>query len=760
MNDLRKVESRHFRSNRYILASAILWTVLVGSSLAWYLHEQQAHTIREAEAQARANLAKDIVLYRWATASGGIYVPVTEDLPPNPFLSRIPERDVQTLSGRRLTLVNPLYFQHLVEAGSERFTVPTRLTSLDPINPRNAPDPWEAEALRAFERGKTQVSSVETKDGKSYFRLMRGFVAERGCLKCHAVLQRHKEGDILGGIGISVPIAPILASERRQHYSAILGHIVLWVLGLVGIVVGVRQIGKHIHERDLSEEALRKANERLIFQIERMPLGYIVWDKEFRVREWNPAAEKIFGWTAGEAVGKHACELIVPPEVQPHVNDVWAKLLEGDEASHSVNDNIRKDGTKITCEWFNTPLRSASGEITGALSMVDDITEKNRLERQLQVAQKMEAVGMLAGGIAHDFNNALTVVLGFGEMLRRRVSNDPQAVFALDRIVQSAEHASALTRQLLTFARRRIIDLGNVDLNEVVSDLVELFRKTTPENIEIDTCPAKGPVTIRADRGQIEQVLTNLCLNARDAMPEGGRLLIETGVVSLEKGYLKKYPYMEAGRYAVLSVSDTGIGMDEETQKRAFEPFFTTKGPDKGTGLGLAVVYGIVKQHGGFIHLYSEPGKGTTFRIYFPAVDAPPDRKAAVAERATRGGSETILVAEDEESVRDLLEQTLKSYGYRVLAARDGAEAVEVFRRHREEIAMVVLDVIMPRMGGKEAYDKMVEMVPGLKALFLSGYSENAVHNAFVLLPGLAFLQKPFGLGALARKVREVLDGR
>ena len=234
--------------------------------------------------------------------------------------------------------------------------------------------------------------------------------------------------------------------------------------------------------------------------------------------------------------------------------------------------------------------------------------------------------------------------------------------------------------------------------------------------------------------------------------------MVETQEAWLDEEYVKQYPYMKAGRYAVLSVSDTGIGMDEGTRERIFEPFFTTKGPDKGTGLGLAMVYGIVKQHNGFIHVYSEPGKGTTFRAYFPEVDAPADAKVFASQGVAHGGSETILLAEDNESVRNLTEKTLSSYGYRVLVACDGEEAVDIFRRHQKEIAMVVLDVVMPKMGGKQAYDEMIEIFPGMKVLFLSGYSANAIHETFVLLPGLSFLQKPFGPDALARKVRAVLD--
>ena len=455
---------------------------------------------------------------------------------------------------------------------------------------------------------------------------------------------------------------------------------------------------------------------------------------------------------------------IKPEYTEEAFRDMVQPLVSG-EREVLVFETVhhRKDGSDYPVE-VHLQLVSAAGGVV-FLAIINDITERKRaeeerrkLERQLQTAQKMESVGTLAGGIAHDFNNVLTVIIGFGEILKRRIANDPKAISDLDEILRSAERASVLTRHLLTFARRQIIELNNIDLNRVVIDLEKLLRKVIREDIEIKIFPPEIPLTIRADRGQVEQVLMNLSLNARDAMPEGGQLIIETEVTSLEEGYLKQYPYMKAGRYAVLSVSDTGIGMDEKTQERVFEPFFTTKGPDKGTGLGLAMVYGIVKQHDGFIHLYSEPGKGTTFRIYFPAVDAPADAKVYASQGLTHEGSETILLAEDNESVRHLAEQTLITYGYRVLIACDGGEAVDIFLRYQNEIAMAVLDVVMPKMGGKQAYDEMAKISPVLKVLFLSGYSANAIHDSFVLHPGIPFLQKPFGPDALARKVREVLD--
>jgi PAS domain S-box-containing protein len=506
-------------------------------------------------------------------------------------------------------------------------------------------------------------------------------------------------------------------------------------------------------------EALRDAHQRLSFHVNRMPLAYIVWDNDFRVAEWNPAAERIFGWKTIEALGKVHDDLIVPWEARPHIDRVWAKLLEGDESSYSINPSIRKDGKNVTCEWFNTSLRDASGNVSGALSMVHDITEKTQLERQLRTAQRMEAVGTLAGGIAHDFNNALTGILGYGELLRARVAGDPKALADLDEISRAAERAATLTRQLLTFARRQVVEPVNLDLRDVVKDLMRFFVKVAGEQIEVKTFLAADTPTIRADRGQIEQVLMNLIVNARDAMAGGGQLLVETGGVMLEEEYIQEHQYMKKGRHALLVVSDTGIGMDEATRERAFEPFFTTKAPGKGTGLGLSVAYGIVKQQNGSIHLYSEPGKGSTIKIYFPAIVAAPDVRMPVKSEPIRGGSETILLAEDEESIRTLAERILKDIGYTVFTARNGEDAIEVFRRHREKIALAVLDVVMPKIGGREVFEVMRKENPGLKAIFMSGYSMNAIHETFVIKPDTPFLGKPFVPTVLARKVREVLDG-
>jgi len=538
-------------------------------------------------------------------------------------------------------------------------------------------------------------------------------------------------------------------------------HLITGGITAITTILLLCAFGRYLARRKQAEATLLESSEQFRVIFEGSKDGILLADVESRkFIAGNRAICDMLGYAQDE-IRQLNVDDIHPREDLPGILEGFKKQARGEIESIVGLPLRRKDGSVLYAD-LQSNLVSVAGRKC-LLGNFRDGTERRRilsLEKQVRTAQKMEAVGTLAGGIAHDFNNMLTVIIGYGEMLKRRIANDPTSVSDLDQILGSAERASTLTRQLLTFARRQVVDPVHLDLNEVVAGIVKLLRKVTREDIEIKTFPAESTVMIRADRGQVEQVLMNLCLNARDAMPEGGQLVIETGVTTLEKEYLKKYPYMTAGRYAVLSVSDTGIGMDEKTRERIFDPFFTTKGPDKGTGLGLAMVYGIVKKHSGFIHVYSEPGKGTTFRVYFPEVDATADAKVVASQGVARGGSETILLAEDNESVRGLTEQMLASFGYKVLIACDGEEALDIFRRQQNEIAMVVLDVVMPKMVGKQAYDEMAKISPGLKVLFLSGYSANAIHESFVLLPGIAFLQKPFAPDALARKVREALDGK
>ena len=510
-----------------------------------------------------------------------------------------------------------------------------------------------------------------------------------------------------------------------------------------------------ITERKRSEEALKESEEKFRLIFDNANDGILLADTEsMKFEMGNRKICEMLGYSEEEILRLPILD-ICPGKDLPNLLAGFQEAKGGMRTATDIPMK-RKDGSVFFADIASSLIDFKGKRLM--LGICRDLTHERMLQKQLQTSQKMESVGTLAGGIAHDFNNSLTGIIGFGELLRVRVAGDEQSSHDLDEILRCAERAATLTRQLLTFACRQIIEPVDMDLSALVADLMNLIGKAVGEHIEVKTSLEKNVLTIHADRGQIEQVIMNLCLNARDAMPEGGQLVVGTKEVYLEEEYVRQNPYMRTGRYALLAVSDTGIGMDEKTRERVFEPFFTTKGPDKGTGLGLAMVYGIVQQHGGFIHLYSEPGKGTAFKVYFPVIEASPNVATEKRkEEILRGGKETILLAEDEEAIRLFIERTLKGLGYTVLLARNGEEAIGIFRGEKE-IALAILDVIMPRKGGKETFEEMRKANPNLKVIFMSGYSANAIHDSFVLLADTPFLQKPFGPTILARKIREVLD--
>ncbi len=437
--------------------------------------------------------------------------------------------------------------------------------------------------------------------------------------------------------------------------------------------------------------------------------------------------------------------------------ELMARCREHKEVHGAETEWRRRDGGIVAVRLHVRVL--SIPDHAGAIEIIaEDVTELRAMERQLRQAQKFEAIGQLAGGIAHDFNNVVGAILGWAELGFEQNRANPEVSERFARIREQAERAAALTRELLAFARRQVLQPRAVDLNAVTSGLVSFLDKVIARDIEIKVITAAVDA-VKADPTQLEQVLMNLCLNARDAMPSGGRLQIETEMVELDDSYCRFYPSVTPGRYAVLSVSDTGIGMDSETRERIFEPFFTTKERGKGTGMGLATAYGIVKQHGGFIHVYSEPGQGSLFRVYLPAHEGmlteESSAKAPAPALVEMRGSETILIAEDHESIREMARQTLMNLGYRVLSACDGEEALRLCEKEAPSLA--ILDAIMPKLGGAAAASKLTTLFVGLPILFTSGYSQDS-ENVAPATADAHYLQKPYSPTTLGRLVREILD--
>jgi PAS domain S-box-containing protein len=403
--------------------------------------------------------------------------------------------------------------------------------------------------------------------------------------------------------------------------------------------------------RKRAEEHVKQLQEYLQLQVNRMPIGLIVWDMDFRVKSWNPSAERIFGFSEKEALGKHPYGLIVPKEVQPQIDIIWSRLLQGDDTAHSVNDNITRDGKTITCDWFNTPLKTPDNKMIGVLSMVQDITErrqaeeeKHKLQLQLHHTQKMEAIGQLAGGLAHDFKNILSGISGYTYVLKTRTDPSSQKVRYLDNIMACTMKARNLTRQLLDFARKSDTEYNPFNLHESIDHAVDMLRHTIDPRIEIKTRLQADDSEIEGDSVQIQNCLINMAINARDAMPKGGQLTFETETVRLDSESFKELSFSGApGPYIKISIRDLGMGMSEKIQKRIFEPFFTTKERSKGTGLGLSIVYGIIRQHNGHITLKSEPGRGSEFIIFLPLVAG---RKKQVTEQIEKGPEISTVSAE------------------------------------------------------------------------------------------------------------------
>lgn len=473
----------------------------------------------------------------------------------------------------------------------------------------------------------------------------------------------------------------------------------------------------------------------------------------------GPGCAAITGYTSEEyAADPYLWYKMVYDEDKELVIEQLNKVLSGKEVKPLEHRIIHKNGS---IRWVRNTIVARydeQGRVIAYDGLITDITEQKRIEEQLRHAQKMEAIGQLAGGIAHDFNNILNVIMGFGSLIEMNLKEDDPNRIHLKEILNAGERATHLTRALLAFSRKQIIEPKPQNLNEIIKGFEKILRRIIGEDIELKTELSEKDLTVFVDRGQIEQVLMNLATNARDAMPDGGDLIIETGTIQIDEEYIKRHGYGEPGIYALLSVTDSGIGMDEKTRERIFEPFFTTKEAGRGTGLGLAMVYGIIKQHDGFINVYSELGKGTTFKIYLPLIMSEVKEERIEPTAYPEGGKETVLVAEDDQAVRKLTRDILERFGYKVIAAEDGEDAIEKFINNKEDIKLLLLDVIMPKKNGKEVYEEIKKINPGIKALFLSGYTANLIHKKGILDEGLNFILKPVSPKELLRKVREVLD--
>jgi PAS domain S-box-containing protein len=570
-------------------------------------------------------------------------------------------------------------------------------------------------------------------------------------------LRRHLEG-----------VVPRFEAECRLRHRD--GHYI-WILSRGRVIEwddngkALRICGTHL---DITGRKLaNQARDLLTTAVEQLGESLIITDAKGKIQYVNSAFERITGYSRAEVIGKF-------PHLLPGAKldeELFPKIIETVESGkiwQGMVDSQKKDGTRFYENITVSPVFNEDGSLTHQVASRHDLTdmlrleeEKQRIELQYQQAQKLESIGRLAGGVAHDLNNLLGPIIGHAEMIMERTRPDEDRYDGLNVIIKSGFRARDVVRQLLAFSRKQSLSVRNIDLSAVVEGVQDLLQRTLLENIRIEFNLQKG-LTIKADTGQLEQILLNLAVNAQDAMPDGGLLLVETAAVRLDGAHLEEMSgefEVKKGHYAMLQVSDTGQGMDQHVLDHIFEPFFSTKDKNKGTGLGLAMVYGTVKQHKGYIWAYSEPGRGTSFKIYFPLLEEAVEALPRESEAAPDTGEETVMVVEDDQSIRDLTVQILIRKGYQVLTADSATECIEIIEKHGGAVDLLLTDVIMPDMNGKELYARIAEKFPGLKVIYMSGYTNDIIAHQGVISEDVNFIQKPFSVRDVTAMIRRVLDG-
>jgi PAS domain S-box-containing protein len=558
-----------------------------------------------------------------------------------------------------------------------------------------------------------------------------------------------------GGTADPGRIRVLELEEYRKDGSAV------WVENRLSFVrdaaqkaVGIISVSHDIAERKQADAE----RERLLLAIEQSDDMFVITNLKGTIQYVNPAFERVTGYTRDEAIGQNPRMLKSGKQGPDFYQNLWETLSGGNTFKGSMI-NKRKDGTFFTEETTISPVRDPSGRIVSYIAVKHDITEQLQLAAQFQQAQKMESVGRLAGGVAHDYNNMLSVIMGYTEMAMEKVQPDDPFHADLVEILKAAQRSTDITRQLLAFARKQTIAPKVVDLNAIVESMLRMLGRLIGENIDLAWLPGKQLWSVKIDPSQIDQILVNLCVNARDAIDGVGKVTMETGNITFDDDYCDVHAGFSPGEFLLLAVSDNGCGMDTEILTNIFEPFFTTKGVAEGTGLGLPTVYGIVKQNNGFINVYSEPGKGTTFRIYLPRhVSEQHQMRAATKIQTPMSRGETVLLVEDEPSIMRMAKMMLERLGYQVLAAGTPSQAVALAEQHAGAIDLLITDVVMPKMSGRTLADQINALYPNIKTLFMSGYTANVIAHNGVLDEGVNFIQKPFSLHDLGIKILMVLD--
>jgi len=672
---------------------------------------------------------------------------------------------IQDMSGRKTTELLLEKQQQELSAIYENTPTPILLVDKDrKIRKANAA------ALKAA--GRDYDDMLGTRGGEA-LRCIHALDDPRGCGFGEACEKCAVRNTIMDTYNAGTPHKQV-AAEITLNDTTPGKHYDLWV-STIPLELGERMVLVCLEDVTELKQVLKSLSDsearlKSIFQAAPVGIGTLVPETDngnvtSRVLcDINESLCQITGYPESELKGKEARLLYASQQEYERIGRELYSQIKAANTGKAESRLKRKDGRLIDIQLSAAPLNPQ--DWTGGISfIIMDITqlkaaeaEQKKLESQLRQSQKMEAIGQLTGGIAHDFNNLLQIINGYGDMMTEEIGADHSARAALNEILNAGNRAAALVRQLLAFSRQQVMKMDDLYLNDLLNNLNKMIQRIIGEHIAFEFIPGHNLGRVHADTGQIEQVIINLCINARDAMPEGGKLLIETSNVFINGEYCDSHLEAQPGRYVLLCITDNGVGMNKETQERIFDPFFTTKDVDQGTGLGLSTVYGIIRQHGGTINVYSEPGQGTLFKIYLPVVERRAVEVGAEIPQKGRGGDESILIAEDDQMVRDLMKTILERGGYTIFTAANGEAAIETVKNRQSEIDLAILDVVMPGKSGKAVFDAIKQIKPSMPVLFASGYSENAIHTDFILDKRLELIQKPFAFENLLNKVRELLD--
>ncbi len=773
-----------YRWKSYVLILMALWTVIIATSLVWNLFEMKNRVLETARTQADIAYTKNIIYRRWNTEHGGVYVEVREDVQPNPFLEDIPERDIVTPSGKVLTLINPAFMMRQVYAITRKaHGINERLVSLVPLNPDNMADPWEAEALRGFESGAPGVSTVTEIEGVESMRFIRPLTTEKSCLRCHAT-QGYREGDVQGALSIMLPMAPIWAAAKRSASTLVTAHILLWLLGSGGILLmairlrrtemdRMRMVGdlktsragleikveertaelaetnealrQDITKRESAEEALKAEREHLYSILDIIPGLVYLQARDHSIRFANRRFIEEYGepW-------ERPCYEVMWERSEPCEECPTFRVFETKKPEVSVSEHPSRGRTY---QVYDEPFVDSDGTLL-VLEISIDITDRKKLEAQALKTQKLDSLGILAGGIAHDFNNLLTGIVANLSLAELTVDKSAGIYKRLVEVGKAASQARDLTQQLLTFSK------GGQPLKETIA-IGALIQEsvcfaTRGSGLRCEFSLADDLWCVDADEGQLTQVISNLVINACQAMPEGG--VITARAENRTVTGRDKLP-LKDGRYVMVSIEDQGIGIPKELLPKIFDPYFTTK--EKGSGLGLASAYSVVKKHGGCIDAVSTPGLGTTFRFYLPASGEAAAVKKEVFKKIPASAGGRVLVMDDEVIIRNVTYEILTTLGYEAVTAEEGNEAVRLYKEagdKGEPFDVVIMDLtVQGGMGGRETVKRLLEIDPGARVIVSSGYSNDPIMADYKDYGFSDVIPKPYTVEELSEKLYHVI---